>query len=188
MRAFPLPSGGLYFPAYFTDGTSAFLDTSLNWNKHDVVFPSEYCQIDSTGALHCVSLAGTTFTHHLSYDGGSTWATQNYSGEDWAAIEEWEFQANGALDLFVLNVRYQSAEGPDKDILYHVRDYSESMEPDTVTMIGLGDLDSTSGAGNDIRFDFASLAILNDGGVVVAYHDSSDPDPLFAVEVEMPVY
>ena len=27
-------------------------------------------------------------------------------------------------------------------------------------------------------FDFASLAILNDGGVVVAYHDSSDPDPL----------
>ena len=47
--------------------------------------------------------------------------------------------------------------------------------------------DSTSGAGNDIRFDFASLALLNDGGVVVAYHDSTDPDPLFAVELEMPV-
>ena len=59
-------------------------------------------------------------------------------------------------------------------MLYHVRDYSESMEPDTLTYIGLGDLDSTSGAGNDIRFDFASLGILNDGGVVVAYHDSSD--------------
>ena len=42
------------------------------------------------------------------------------------------------------------------------------------------------GAGNDIRFDFASLGILNDGGVVVAYHDSTDPDPLFAVELEMP--
>ena len=188
MRSFPLPSGGLYFPQYFSDGTSAFLDTSLNWNKHDVQFPSEYCQLDSTGALHCVSLAGTTFTHHLSYDGGTTWQTQNYSDDNWAAIEEWEFQANGALDLFVLNVRYQSSAGPDVDILYHVRDYSESMAPDTLTYIGLGDLDSTSGAGNDIRFDFASLAILNDGGVVVAYHDSSDPDPLFAVEVEMPVY
>ncbi|MBT6528337.1 MAG: hypothetical protein HOM04_07485, partial [Euryarchaeota archaeon] len=46
--------------------------------------------------------------------------------------------------------------------------------------------DSTSGAGNDIRFDFASLGILNDGGVVVAYHDSTDPDPLFAVELELP--
>ena len=37
-------------------------------------------------------------------------------------------------------------------------------------------------------FDFASLAILNDGGVVVAYHDSTDPDPLFAVELILPEY
>ena len=58
------------------------------------------------------------------------------------------------------------------------------MAPDTLTFIGLETLDSTSGAGNDIRFDFASLGILNDGGVVVAYHDSSDPDPLFAVELQ----
>ena len=28
-----------------------------------------------------------------------------------SSIEEWEFQANGELDLFVLNVRYQSADG-----------------------------------------------------------------------------
>ena len=51
---------------------------------------------------------------------------------------------------------------------------------------GLGDLDSTSGAGNDIRFDFASMGILPDGGSVIAYHDSSDPDPLFAVETLLP--
>jgi len=188
MRAFPVPDGGLYFPQYFGDGTSAFLDTSLNWNKHDALFPSEYCQIDSSGAIHCVSLSGTTFTHHLSWNGGENWTTQNYSDENWASIEEWEFQANGELDLFVLNVRYQSAEGPDVDVVFHVREYSESMAPDTLTFIGLGDLDSTSGAGNDIRFDFASLGILNDGGVVVAYHDSSDPDPLFAVELQMPLY
>jgi len=55
-----------------------------------------------------------------------------------------------------------------------------------LTYVGLGDLDSTSGAGNDIRFDFASLGILPDGGVVVAFHDSSDPDPLFAVELDLP--
>ena len=102
--------------------------------------------------------------------------------------EEWEWHSSGVHDLMVVNIRYQSAEGPDVDVLFHVRDYSESMSPDTLTYIGQGDLDSTSGAGNDIRFDFASLAILNDGGVVVAYHDSTDPDPLFAVEVEMPIY
>jgi hypothetical protein len=57
-----------------------------------------------------------------------------------------------------------------------------------MTFVGLGDLDSTSGAGNDIRFDFASITILNDGAAVIAYHDSSHVDPLFAVEQEMPIY
>ncbi len=62
------------------------------------------------------------------------------------------------------------------------------MTPDQITYIGLGDLDSTSGAGQDIRFDFASMGILPDGGAVIAYHDTTDPDPLFAVELTLPVY
>jgi hypothetical protein len=187
MRAFPVPSGGLLFPSYFDNGNAAYMDTTLSWNELEVQFPSEYCQIDRSGALHCVSNTGTTFTHYLSMDGAQTWSNHTYDvGEMATQIEEWEFQANGEQDLFILNVRYQSSGGPDVDTIFHTRGYSESMMPDTMTYIGQGDLDSTSGAGNDIRFDFASLAILNDGGVVVAYHDSTDPDPLFAVELELP--
>ena len=187
MRAFPVPSGGLLFPSYFDNGNAAFMDTTLSWNELEVQFPSEYCQIDRTGAIHCVANSGTSFTHYMSMDGAQTWTNQTYEmGSMATQIEEWEFQANGEQDLFILNVRYQSSDGPDVDTVFHVRDYSESMAPDTLTYIGQGDLDSTSGAGNDIRFDFASLAILNDGGVVVAYHDSTDPDPLFAVELELP--
>jgi len=189
MRAFPVPSGGLIFPAYYNNGNAAYMDTTLSWNELAVQFPSEYCQIDRAGSLHCVTNSGTSFTHYLSTDGALTWTNYTYTlGAEATQIEEWEFQANGKLDLFVLNVRYQSIEGPDVDTVYHVRGYSDSLEPDTLTYIGLGDLDSTSGAGNDIRFDFASLGILNDGGVVVAYHDSTDPDPLFAVELELPDY
>ena len=187
MRAFPVPSGGLLFPSYFDNGNAAFMDTTLSWNELEVQFPSEYCQIDRSGALHCVSNSGTSFTHYMSMDGAQTWTNQTYEmGSMATQIEEWEFQANGEQDIFVLNVRYQSSDGPDVDTVFHVRGYSESMTPDTLTYIGQGDLDSTSGAGNDLRFDFASLAILNDGGVVVAYHDSTDPDPLFAVELELP--
>ena len=187
MRAFSVPSGGLLFPAYYDNGHAAFMDTTLSWNELEVVFPSEYCQIDRSGSLHCVANSGTSFTHYLSNDGGQTWDNQTYNlGNDASQIEEWEFQANGELDLFILNVRYQSTEGPDVDTVYHVRGYSDDLSPDTLTYVGQGDLDSTSGAGNDIRFDFASLAILNDGGVVVAYHDSTDPDPLFAVELDLP--
>jgi hypothetical protein len=76
--------------------------------------------------------------------------------------------------------------GPDIDVAYHVRDFSESLYPDQVTHIGQGDLDSTSGAGADIRFDFASMGILPDGGSFIAYMDSTDPDPLFAVEMLLP--
>jgi hypothetical protein len=125
----------------------------------------------------------------LSWDGGNTWQNQSYNFTGLAeSIEEWEFHISGENDLVILNVRYQSAAGPDIDTVFHIRGYSESLAPDSMTFVGLGDLDSTSGAGNDIRFDFASITILNDGGAVIAYHDSSDPDPLFAVEQEMPDY
>ena len=192
MRAFPVPSGGLYFPNYFVNGDDAYVDTNLDWwkatTKEGNSLPSEYCAFDSSGALHCLSVAGTTIQHQVSWDGGENFTLQNYTHETASEIEEWEWHSQGENDLFVLAVRYQEAGGPDKDVAYHAREYSESLEPDQMTWIGLGDIDSTSGAGQDIRFDFASMGILPDGGAVIAYHDNSDPDPLFAVELTLPVY
>ena len=192
MRAFPVPSGGLYFPDYFDNDVDAYLDTSLSWwaatNSNGSSLPSQYCSFDSSTALHCVTAGGTVLQHMLSWDGGLTWENQTYNLSGVATeLEEWEFHANGEHDLFVLNVRYQSAEGPDVDVAWHVREYSESLVPDMKTYLGQGDLDSTSGAGNDIRFDFASMGILPDGGAFIAYHDSTDPDPLFGVEMLLPV-
>ncbi len=191
MRAFPVPSGGLYFPDYFVNGDDAYLDTNLDWHKAETMegnsLPSQYCAFDSSGALHCVILEGLMVKHQLSWDGGESWDNQTYNLSGMASdIEEWEFHANGEHDLFVLNVRYQSSDGPDVDVAWHVREFSQSLVPDQFTQLGLGDLDSTSGAGNDIRFDFASMGILPDGGSFIAYHDSSDPDPLFGVELMMP--
>ncbi len=191
MRAFPVPSGGLYFPSYFVDGRDAYLDTSLNWwtgvTLNGSSLPSQYCAFDSSTALHCVTAGQTSLLHMMSWDGGETWQNRTYNlSEKATEIEEWEFHSSGVHDLFVLNVRFQSADGPDVDIAYHVRDFSQSLEPDMLTYLGQGDLDSTSGAGNDIRFDFASMGILPDGGSFIAYHDSTDPDPLFGVEMLLP--
>ena len=162
------------------------------WYRHQVDdegLPSEYCSFESKGGLHCVSRSGLTFAHQLSWDGGQNWVNATYDLTGLAAdIEEWEFHLSGQHDLAILNIRYQSAAGPDVDVVLHIREYSENLYADSITFIGLGDLDSTSGAGNDIRFDFASITILNDGGSVIAYHDSTDPDPLFAIEQIMPDY
>ncbi len=191
MRAFPVPSGGLYFPNYFLDGSDAYLDTSLNWwtgvTMNGSSLPSQYCSFDSSTALHCVTSGQTSLVHMLSWDGGETWENRTYNLSEKAMdIEEWEFHSSGVHDLFVLNVRFQSSDGPDVDVAYHVRGFSQSLDPDMLTYLGQGDLDSTSGAGNDIRFDFASMGILPDGGSFIAYHDSTDPDPLFGVEMLLP--
>jgi hypothetical protein len=170
------------------------------------LLPSRNLVIDSSGALHSVSCNtadpgakgcdGTfNLTHQISYDGGYTWSNQSHHWPLALSVSdntfEWDFQADGNLDLAVISMRVQTESNgtsSDVDLVFHIRDYSESMEADSVTVIGLGDLDATSGAGNDVRFDFSSMAILPDGGVVVAYHDSSDPntDPMFAIELELP--
>ena len=181
----------LYFPNYFVDGRDAYVDTALNWWSATTLngssLPSEYCAFDSSSALHCVLTEANIIQHLVSWDGGETWENNSYNLQNQTSgIEEWEFHSNGVHDLFVLNVRYQSSDGPDIDIAWHVRDYSESLIPDSKTYLGQGDLDSTSGAGADIRFDFASMGILPDGGSFIAYHDSTDPDPLFGLELLLP--
>lgn len=199
MRAFPVPSGGLYFPNYFVDGRDAYLDNTLNWwtgtTLNGFSLPSEYCSFDSSTALHCVAIdseISSGLKHMISWDGGENWMNESYNLtellglESNSGIEEWEYHSNGVHDLFILNVRFQSSEGPDVDVAFHAREYSDNMEFDSLTYLGLGDLDSTSGAGNDIRFDFASMGILPDGGSFIAYHDSTDPDPLFGVELLIP--
>ena len=192
MDATPIPTGGLLMPNHFGPGESAYLDTNLIWRVYTppsgVSIPAPHLVIDSTGALHSVGRNGNILTYHMSVDGGRSWASRDFTwGEN--QIDEWEFQADGAHELAVVNMRVEvqeDGESVDKDIIFHIRDYKESLEPDTITLIGQGDADATSGLGNDFRFDFASLGILPDGGVVVAFQDSTDIDPLFAVELELP--
>tara|TARA_B100001179_G_C18508086_1_gene367322 strand:- start:286 stop:858 length:573 start_codon:yes stop_codon:yes gene_type:complete len=186
------------------------MDTNLAWHKHTLpdgkLLPSRNLVIDSSGALHSVSCNeenpgakgcdGTfNLTHQISYDGGYNWTNYTHKWPESLSISdntfEWDFQADGNLDLAVISMRVQtenSGISSDADLVFHIRDYRESMEADSITLIGLGDLDATSGAGNDVRFDFSSMAILPDGGVVVAYHDSTDDntDPMFAIELELP--
>jgi hypothetical protein len=57
--------------------------------------------------------------------------------------------------------------------------------------VGLGDLNATSGVGNDVRMDFQTVAIFGDGRVAVSYLDSTtgtpDPAPALAIELSTKV-
>ncbi len=202
MRAIPLPGpenggpAGALFPRYFSDGDNLWLDTDLNWHRHRLPsgtqIPSEYLWLDSSGTLHSLDLAGTSLVHWMSTDGANNWTGYNHTWPTAQRIDEWEFQVDGRRDLALVYMRVQEQDDLcpqgtcDRDLLFEIRDYSLSPEADRISFLGLGDKDSTSGAGNEVRFDFASLAILPDGGAVVSYHDSTDEDPIFAVELELP--
>ncbi|HID74308.1 MAG TPA: hypothetical protein EYP43_04575 [Thermoplasmata archaeon] len=189
MHATPLPDGGILIPRYFGDD-NALLRTDLTWTRHrmesGIPIPADHLVLDSSGTLHSVGVSGTTLRYHLSLDGGRSWTYRDFSWPNASDIEEWEFQADGVHGLAVIYMRVQDGD-VDKDLLWHIRDYRSGLEPVSLTLLGRGDLDATSGAGNDVRFDFASLAILPDGGIVVAFADSTDPDPLFALELEVDV-
>lgn len=191
MYAMPLlHDGGVLFPDYFGAGDHAYLDKNLLWHHYEMpqgtsIPGHQHLQIDSSGAMHSVDRVGEELIYHLSLDGGATWTSQNFSWPGASRIEEWEFRAHGEKELAVINMRVQAGDA-DQDIVWHIRDYRESIEPDSVTLIGLGDLDAISGAGNPVRFDFASLIVLPDGGSVVSFFDSTDDTPLFALELEMP--
>ncbi len=188
MRATTIPTGGLLVPNYFGEGDSAFLQQDLTWTHHytenGVPIPAQHLVIDSSGALHSVEAIDTTIVHHMSLDGGDTWTSYSHEWANASSLEEWEFQADGNLGIAAISIRVQDGN-VDKDILFQIEDYRESMAADEITLIGEGDLDATSGAGNDVRFDFASLAILPDGTVIVAYMDTTDRNPLFAMELEV---
>ena len=102
------------------------MDTELTWHRHTLpngsLLPSRNLVIDSSGALHSVSCNiadlvqgcdGTfNLTHQISYDGGYTWINQTHR---WPLTHlsvsdntfEWDFQADGNLDLAVITMRVQ---------------------------------------------------------------------------------
>ena len=108
----------LYFPDYFTDGTDAFVDTSLNWWSATTLngssLPYSVLYFDSSSALHC-RVVEAVLGLHTTCPGmvEKTWDLQNYNISGVATeIEEWEWHSSGVHDLMVVNIRYQSAEGP----------------------------------------------------------------------------
>jgi len=189
IMATPIPDGGILIPNYYGDDSDAYLRPDLTWvarnDPSGASIPGDHLVVDSTGALHSIAVSGTRLMYHLSLDGGENWERSEFSWPDAVEIEHWEFQADGVHQLAVIYIRAQEAE-VDTDILLHIRDYWESVEPDTITLLGKGDIDTTPSAGASERFDFASMGILPDGGVVVAYRDDSENHPHFAVELEVP--
>ncbi len=189
MLATPLPGGGMLIPRAFGD-SDAILTNDLTWEARAPIegqpIPAEHLVIDSSGALHSVDVQGSVLIYYLSLDGGRTWNSEQFSWED-KQIEDWDFQADGHHGLAVINIIAGAGGEPNEHLIYHIRDYRDSQKADSLTYVGLGDVDTIAAvSGGDDRFDFASLAIQPDGSVVLAFCDSTHIDPMIAIELQAP--
>jgi len=188
MTATPIPSGGMILPKDSGD-LSSYFDTDYMWEWYEhpsgTPIPGKHLFIDSSGNLHSISTPDpTTISHSISKDGGTTWSSWDHEWPESQGIETWEFRANADVGLAAIFVRLQLS-GRDQDLLLKVFDYEEDLRADEVHFIGDGDIDTSSGiTGTGERFDFASMALMPDGRVVVAFADSTSNDPLFALELD----
>ena len=152
---------------YFDDGTAAFLTPpcrGIRWRWSS----SEYCHIDSMNALHCVSRGHDL--HPPPPGGGLTWDTMNHSLDGVASSIESNSKPAPARTSSCSTCATRTRRSRRGHAVARAALKASARHPD-LPRTGRPRLDL--GRGNDIRFDFASLGILLDGGVVVAYHDST---------------
>jgi hypothetical protein len=162
-------------------------DLSLSWSLFDGAeqawygvtladgsAPEGLYQTDSAGRLHNVVPHGTSFTYRWSSDSGSTWRSVDASLPEGNVIEEIDFRANKFAGVAAVIIHAQDTiTGSDRDFLFKL-----GIKKDRPTLlrrysVGLGDVNSTSGLGNDVRMDFQTVAIFPDGRVAVSFMDST---------------
>jgi hypothetical protein len=160
----------------------------------DGTTPSGLFQVDSAGRLHNVLPQSSRFTYRWSADNGTTWKSLDVSLPDGSAIEEIDFRANRTAGVAAVLIRAQNnATSSDFDIVYKLAIGKRDATPKLVRSyrVGLGDLNATSGVGNDVRMDFQTVTIFPDGRVAVSFLDSttenSGPAPGLAIELSTKV-
>jgi hypothetical protein len=156
--------------------------------------PNGLYQTDSAGRLHNVLPQGTKFVYRWSSDGGTTWRSTEAALPEANVIEEIDFRANKEAGVAAVIIHAQDTQtGYDRDLVYKLGIKSAVPQVLMRYQVGLADLGSTSGVGNDVRMDFQTIAIFKDGKVAVSFLDSTTkgtspttgakrPSPAIAIE------
>ena len=131
--------------------------------------------VDSKGRLHNLKTAGTGLDYRISTDGGRTWKSTIIKLPEGTSIPSGmmlDFRANARLGLAVVAMHTKRGTG-DGDLVFKLDIRGDKAKVSKLYEIGLADIDASSGVGQNIRFDFETLAILPDGRFAVSFLDST---------------
>jgi hypothetical protein len=161
---------------------------SLLWTRFrlgdNTGLPEGRLVMDSRGWAHVLNIEGGTVTYRLSKDGGHTWSTTTAMLPDGNTAENWDFHANGALGITAVAIHSHNNEtNRDADFVLKFSTVCGEPELTRIYHVGAGDLDTSSGLGASIRFDFATMVIMPDGRIATSIIDAAHTAPALAVEV-----
>jgi hypothetical protein len=174
--------GGRLLAAGDLTSDSSLLDVGdLSWSGvtlADGSQPDGLFQTDSAGRLHNVLPQGTRFVYRWSWDGGATWASTEAALPEGGAIEQIDFRASKDAGVAAVAIHaHDSISGTDRDFAYKFGIKGDRPRLLRSYVVGLGDSNSTSGVGNDVRMDFQTVAIYPDGRLALSFLDSTTKAP-----------
>lgn len=193
-----LGGGDLLASPDLSDGWSLLDGETFTWSSYafpDGSQPDGLFQVDSAGRVHNVvpSGDGASFEYRTS-DDGESWKTVTVPLPADHTINEIDFRANDAAGVSAVAMRaHDAGSGTDQDLVYKFDITGVGPRLARSYEVGLGDTAAVAGVGNDVRFDFESVAIFPDGRVAVSFLDSTTtmhhpvhgteaPAPAIAVE------
>jgi hypothetical protein len=142
------------------------------------VDPKGRFQIDSLGRVHNLIPRAWGFTYRVSSDGGGSWQSVDLELPESHSIDQFDFRANAQAGVAATAVHtHDGALDVDRDLVYKLDIASKQPRLLRRYQVGLADVNSTAGVGNDVRFDFDTVAVFADGRVAVSFLDSTTQSP-----------
>lgn len=193
-RIVPVPGGGALSLASVGSASCAtqYLEADGSWSCYEAEgFTVEGAlHADSRGWLHDVAVEGDEVSYRISRNGGKSWATKTFSIPGGVtSVESFDFKAHGKLGLTAIALHVLKDDELHQDMVMRLDTRSGSPRLVETYLVGKGDMRFTSGLDvsglienkKSNRFDFASVAILPDGAIAVAFVDKKHDDPATAV-------
>lgn len=150
----------------------------------------EIVRVDSAGALHVttVETGSPRLSHRISRDAGRTWETLRLRlPRGLAAVEEFDVQANAALDQVVIVThasKTADGNGQDQDVLFRITGLKDTLVLKEILLVGEGNhvFGSSLNSAND-RFDYTTVALTAGGRAAMSFGDRRHVPPAIAIEV-----
>lgn len=186
-----IPLGGgraLTPPDSFGNTWSILNPETLRWSPFTLPGGEELngrLLVDGRGRIHNLLRSASGFDYRISTDGGRSWTSTSIvlpAGATNVGGLLYDFRANAKVGVAAVSLHGRRGDS-DLDLLYKLDIRTNKPRLTHLYEIGKGDVDaSNSGPPAQIRFDFATVAILPSGKLAVSFLDSTTDGAMHLAE------